>query len=84
MSSLRGLRAGRPDITYLLVSGALATLPLLFAVDGAAVSTIAYELGIASLFGFLAFVDLSEADRKRAFAGLTLALAAYYLWVIYA
>ena len=64
MSSLRGLRAGSPDRIYLLVSGALAIFSLLLVVDGAPASTIAYELGIASLFGFLAFVDLSEADRK--------------------
>jgi hypothetical protein len=83
MSSLRGLRAGSPDITYLLLSGALATPSLLLVVDGAAVSTVAYELGIASLFGFLAFVDLSETDRKRAFAGLMILLAVYYAWRLY-
>jgi hypothetical protein len=84
MSSLRGLRPGSPDRTYLLVSGALATLSLLLVVDGAPASTVVYELGIASLFSFLAFVNLNETDRKRAFAGLMVLLAAYYAWGLYA
>lgn len=84
MSSLKGLRPGSPDRTYLLVSGALAALSLLLVVDGAPASTVVYELGIASVFSLPAFVDLNETNRKRALAGLMLALAAYYLWVIYA